>query len=201
MKISLGKTKIMVLRKHKRKSGNKSKNKDIWKIGDKEVEECETYKYLGVTFKSNGSFVDHTEKIKEKAQQCFFSLLSKSREWGGFQPWIFLYLFDHTIIPILNYASEIWGTNDWPKLERLHLSACKYARGVKSTTTTDAVYAELGRYSMLYSRHINILKFYLRVSILENERYANKAFIMLQEDADNGHSNWVSKSQVFGDSL
>ena len=71
MKISLGKTKIMVLRKHKRKSGNKSKNKDIWKIGDKEVEECETYKYLGVTFKSNGSFIDHTEKIKEKAQKCF----------------------------------------------------------------------------------------------------------------------------------
>jgi len=162
------------LRKHKRKSGNKSKNKDIWKIGDKEVEECETYKYLGVTFKSNGSFVDHTEKIKEKAQKCFFSLLSKSREWGGFQPWIFLYLFDHTIIAILNYASEIWGTNDWPKLERLHLSACKYARGVKSTTKTEAVYAELGRYSMLYSRHINILKFYLRVSMLENESHANK---------------------------
>ena len=76
----------MVLRKHKRKSGNRSKNKDIRKIGDKEVEECETYKYLGVTFKSKGSFVDHTEKIKEKAQKCFFSLLSKSREWGGFQP-------------------------------------------------------------------------------------------------------------------
>ncbi len=42
MIISLGKTKIMVLRKNKRKSGNKSKHKNIWKLGDKEVEECET---------------------------------------------------------------------------------------------------------------------------------------------------------------
>lgn len=46
-------------------------------------------------------------------------------------------------MPVLNYASEIWGTNEWPKLERMHLSACKYALGVKSSTTTDAVYAEL----------------------------------------------------------
>ncbi len=76
---------------------------------------------------------------------------------------MFLYLFDNTIMQILNYATEISGINDWPKLERLHLSACKYDLGVKSTTTTDAVYAGLGNYSMLYSRHINILKFYLQV--------------------------------------
>ncbi len=49
---------------------------------------------------------------------------SESREWGGFQPKLFLYLFDHKIMPILNYASEEWGTNDFTKQESLHLSAC-----------------------------------------------------------------------------
>ena len=195
MKVNLGKTKIMVLRKNKRKSRAKKGNEIIWKLGDKEIEECEVYKYLGVIFKSNGSFSEHAEKIKEKAQKSYFSLLAKSREWGGFQPRLFLYLFDHTILPVLNYASEIWGTNEWPKLERLHLSACKYALGVKSSTTTDAVYAELGRYSVLSSRHINILKFFMRLSNLENERYANIAFNMLVADADAGYSNWVSTAR------
>ena len=195
MTVNLGKTKIMVLRKNKRKSRGRAENKIIWKLGNKEIEECETYKYLGVTFKSNGSFSEHADKIKEKAQKSHFSLLAKSREWGGFQPRLFLYLFDHTIMPILNYASEIWGTNEWPKLERLHLSACKYALGVKSSTTTDAVYAELGRYSVLSARHINILKFFLRLSNLEEERYANKAFNMLVTDANAGYSNWVSTAQ------
>ena len=71
MKISLGKTKIMVLRKHKRKSGNKSKNKDIWKIGDKEVEECETYKYLGVTFNQTDLSLITQRKSKKKPKSVF----------------------------------------------------------------------------------------------------------------------------------
>ena len=42
----------------------------------------------------------------------------------------FLYLFDHMIVPILNYASEIWGFEEWSKLETLHKKACKYALGI-----------------------------------------------------------------------
>ena len=40
------------------------------------------------------------------------------------------------VAPILNYASEIWGFEEWSKLETLHLKACKYALGVRSSTTT-----------------------------------------------------------------
>ena len=43
------------------------------------------------------------------------------------------------VASILNYASEIWGFEEWSKLETLHLKACKYALGVRSSTTTDAV--------------------------------------------------------------
>ena len=111
---------------------------------------------------------------------------------GWFSATSFLYLFDHTIAPILNYSSEIWGFEDWPKLEILHLKACKYALGVRSSTTTDAVYAELGRVSLQCQRHINILNFFTRLSFLDPTRYASKAFSMLKKDADHGHYNWVS---------
>ena len=153
--------------------------------GKKEIKECDSYKYLGVTLKSNGSFSEHIDKIKEKAQKSYFSLISKSKEWGGFQPRLFLYLFDHTIAPILNYASEIWGFEEWSKLETLHLKACKYALGVRSNTTTEAVYAELGRVNLQYHRHINILNCFPRVSALDSERYSSKAFNI----ADLGQSN------------
>ena len=176
----------------KQKSRAKSKRNKPWKIGDKELKECTSHKYLGVTLKSNGSFSEHIDKIKEKALKSYFSLISKSKEWGGFQPRLFLYLFDHTIAPILNYSSEIWGFKDWPKLEILHLKACKYALGVRSSTTTDAVYAELGRVSLQCQRHINILNFFTRLSSLDSRRYASKAFSMLKKDADHAHYNWVS---------
>ena len=190
MEVNMDKTKVMLIQKQKSRA--KSKKNKPWKIGDIEVKECVSYKYLGVILKSNGSFSEHIDKIKEKAQKSYFSLISKSKEWGGFQPRLFLYLFDHTIAPILNYASEIWGFEEWSKLETLHLKACKYALGVRSSTTTDAVYAELGRVSLQCQRHINILNFFARLSSLDSQRYASNAFSMLTKDADCGHYNWVS---------
>ena len=195
MEMNMDKTKIMILRNKKRKSRAKSCNQPKWFLGKKQIKECESYKYLGVTIKSNGSFSEHVDKVREKAQKSYFSLLAKSREWGGFQPRLFLYLFDHTIMPIISYASDIWGAHEWPKLERLHLSACKYALGVKSSTNTDAVYSELGRIAVQSHHHINILKFYNRLLMLDNQRYAKKTFEMLVCDANSGHSNWVTSAK------
>ena len=190
MEVNMNKTKVMLIQKQKSRA--KSMENTPWKIGDKEVKECTSYKYLGVTLKSTWSFSEHIDKIKKKAHKSYFSHISKSKEWGGFQPRLFLYLFDHTIAPILNYSSEIWGFEDWTKLETLHLKACKYALGVRSSTTTDAVYAELGRVSLQCQRHINILNFFARLTSLESTRYASKALCMLRMDADYGHHNWVS---------
>ena len=158
MEVDMNKTKVMLIQKQKSRA--KSMENIPWKIGDKEVKERTSYKYLGVTLKSTGSFSEHIDKMKEKAHKSYFSLISKSKEWGGFQPRLFLYLFDDTIAPILNYSSEIWGFGEWAKLETLHLNACIYALGVRSRTTTDAVYAELGRVSLQCQRRINILNFF-----------------------------------------
>ena len=50
----------------KQTSHAKSKRNKPWKIGNKELKECTSYKYLGVTLKSNGSFSEHIDKITEK---------------------------------------------------------------------------------------------------------------------------------------
>ena len=65
---------------------------------------------------------------------------------------MFLYLFDHLIKPIAEYSSKVWGFRDWDELETLHLQACKYAQGVRSTTTSAAVYSELGRRPLIAGR-------------------------------------------------
>ena len=115
MEVNMGKSKVMVMQKQK--SHAKAKKSIPWRIGDNEVKECAAYTYLGLTIKWNGSFSIHIDKIREKAHKAYFSLISKSKEWGGFQPRLFLYLFDHMVAPILTYASEIWGFEEWSKLE------------------------------------------------------------------------------------
>jgi len=61
MEISLDKTKVMLIQKQKSRA--KSKRNKPWKIGNKELKACTSYKCLGVTLKSNGSFSEHIDKI------------------------------------------------------------------------------------------------------------------------------------------
>ena len=192
MKVNIGKTKVMVLRKNKRKS----QSQNTWLLGEQELQECDSYKYLGVTIKSNGSFNEHIENIKLKAGKAYYALISKCKDFNGLQPSLFLYLFNQTIVPIMNYPSEIWGFDEHATLERLHLSVCKYILGVKSTTCTDAVYAELGRISLHSNRHVCMLNFFARLQLLnvsEPHRLACKSFHSLCEAADLGCINWISR--------
>ena len=96
MEVNIGKTKVMVLRKNERKSFSQN----TWFLGEQEVEECDSYKYLGVTIKSNGSFNEHMKNINLKAGKAYYSLISKCKDFNGLQPRLFLYLFDQKIIPI-----------------------------------------------------------------------------------------------------
>ena len=67
--------------------------------------------------------------------------------------------------------------------------------GVRSSTTTVTVYAELGRISLQTAGHINILSFFDRLSSLDSKHHASNAFAMLLKDADHGYSNWVSHAR------
>ena len=70
MEVNLDKTKVMLIQKQKSRA--KSKRNKPWKIGNKELKECTSYKYLGVTLKSTGSFSEHIDRIKEKALLLLF---------------------------------------------------------------------------------------------------------------------------------
>ena len=92
-------------------------------FGDKEIKDCNEYKHLGVTLKSNGPYNAHVDIIKQKAQKSYFALLSKSNKWDGFNPGLFLFLFDSTRLHILNYATDVCGSGTWECLEKIHLMA------------------------------------------------------------------------------
>ena len=58
-----------------------------------------------------------------------------NREWQGFSPKTFLHIFHHIVLPILNYAVDVWGGIEWPDLERIYLMACKFIPGVNQAKT------------------------------------------------------------------
>ena len=184
MEVNQKKTKVMIFDKPAKIKKRISKT---WTIGRTCIEEDKIYKYLGVLFTSDGSFIEHIKNLIEKANKAYYSIIAKSKEWQGFNPKTFFPIFDNTILPILNYGEEIWGGKVWTELEKLHLSACKYILGVSHSTPTDGLYAELGRHTLHISRKITIVKYFKRLSEL-----AKKAFKQLSLDDSLNYYNWVS---------
>ena len=189
MEVNQKKTKVMIFDKPVKIKKRISKT---WAIGRTCIEEDKIYKYLGVLFTSDGSFIEHIKNLKEKPNKAYYSIIAKSKEWEGFNPKTFFHIFDHTILPILNYGAEIWGGKEWTELEKLHLSACKYILGVSHSTPTDGLYAELGRHPLHISRKITIVKYFKCLSKLSDGWLAKKAFKQLSLDDSLNHHNWVS---------
>ena len=77
-------------------------------------------------------------------------------------------LFDTFVGLIINYACPIWGFTKSKELEQIHLKYCKWILGVKSRTGNAAVYGELGRYPLYISRHVQIMKYWLKLLDTDN---------------------------------
>ena len=73
--------------------------------------------------------------LNKKLKNPSLLLTFKSREWDGFNPELFLIFSNSTVLPILDYATGVWGTGTWASLDELHLKACKSILGVKGSTT------------------------------------------------------------------
>ena len=83
------------------------------------------------------------------------------------------------------------GNQDWDFIENLHLFIYKFSMSVKASTQMTVC---MQSYPLKILRHIQMIKFALRVLNLENSRYVNKALKVLIADDVKGHFNWVSQT-------
>ena len=107
------------------------------------IEVVGDYKYLGVLFNYNGRFRKGELELKETATRAMYSLVSKCRKFD-LPVDIQLELFTATVLPILTYASEIWGYHIARELEYMYMKFLKQVLGVHKNTCNDMVYGELG---------------------------------------------------------
>ena len=89
-------------------------------------------------------------------------------------------LFDSLVLPVLNYAAEIWGAHDAPDIEVIHTKFCRKLLTVKRSTNLNALYGELGRVPMLIHRKIIMIKYWLRIVALHvsyKRKYVHKLLV------------------------
>jgi len=141
------------------------------------IEIVKSFTYLGIVFTTGGSFTSTFETLAGQASKAVFKLNSYLLNFPSINIQTKLQLFDQLVLPILNYGSEIWGLNESMTLERVHLSFCKKLLGVKIQTQNNFVYGELGRTSLIVRRAVNVIRYWLKVTHLEDHKYVKCIYL------------------------
>ena len=81
-----------------------------FKLGDMEMDNTETYKYLGITINNKGTMEDHIQKTQrqtEAALQTIFNLAG-NKNFNQIEMKTIWKLVETCILPIILYAAETW---------------------------------------------------------------------------------------------
>ena len=97
-------------------------------------------------------------------------------------PTVAFKVFDCQILPLLEYASDIWYTGDSVNdLEKIHLECIKSTLGVRKQTPTPAIYGDTGRFPLIIRQHIKAVKYWCTILDLSQNRPVRNAYNMLLE--------------------
>ena len=133
--VKLEKTKVMVFRK-----GGHIAAAEKWFYHHTEIETVNSYKYLGYTLTTKLSSHVACREYSNKAKGKILDLLKTMWSLGRFHSSLFFKLFDCQVIPVLLYASEIWGTTNIHVIKTAHLFACKRLLNVSDKTPNNMIY-------------------------------------------------------------
>ena len=113
LKVNPSKIKVVVF-------GAKNKSFYNFQLDDNNLEITDSYKYLGLVLSSNGSFLNTRKHLAEQGRKAYHSVLVQARTLN-LPIDLQVKLFDHTVVPILLYDSEIWGYESHEILEKVHI--------------------------------------------------------------------------------
>jgi len=207
LQVNIDKTKVIIF------NTGKTKSHDRFTIGTHSIECVDNYKYLGINFNSSGSFDVAQASLYNKGLKAFFKLakmLSTERASANTA----MHLFDHTIKPILLYASEVWGTfktnlkritnnpnnvlekaYEKLKAEKVHLKMCRYTLGVGPKTSITAIRGETGRLPVYVDIATGILKYLHHISN-SNSDLLKQALLTNQQLNVQNKQCWLTWAQT-----
>ena len=184
LNVSIRKTKVMVF--------NSRKNKYVFKLGNKILQNADQVSYLGFILTPSGSFKATLKYLYTKANRALFSLRSSLGSLPSIPVKTYIRLFDTMIKPILMYGSEVWGAYMFEPntsayyivtmlkdvnilMEKLHSKICKQILMVNRKASNYAVRYELGRYPFIVDIICSVFKYYVNIVNRNGESLAKVA--------------------------
>lgn len=164
MILSEEKTKVLVFNR-----GRNSK-KEKWTWGGKELEETQSFKYLGFTFNRDGSYKEHISELAKKG------IVAAKKTWGlgehkcknDFKRRKMLY--NYLVKSVMAYGCEIWGWEERKELEKIQLDYFRWVLKLEFSTPRYIIYREACIGKMKIEWAIRAVKFEEKISKVGEDR-------------------------------
>ena len=87
-----------------------------------------------------------------------------------------LKLFDHTLLPILTYGSEVFGFESLEILEKVHTNFLRKISNSRKSTPLQFLYGELGRFPISIVIKSRLISFWNRILVGKSEKFSLKIY-------------------------
>jgi hypothetical protein len=162
-----------------------------WTYNGHILEIVNSFNYLGFVFNNGGSCRKGIENLAGKGLKSIFALINLTKNTSA-PIKLTLDLFDTYVASVLSYCSEIWGFSQAETIERVHRKYLKRILNVKMSTNTLALYGETGRYPLIISRKIKIIKYWFKlINSYSTNTILYATYITLLNDCES-RNNWLS---------
>ena len=147
--------------------------KRFW--GNEELPVLDSYCYLGMIFRNNGSWDKHIKSLLIHNRQKLIGLYCVLHNFASeFKNCTHIYMA--MLRPSLEYDCEVWNTNKCQDkvLESIQLYAGKYILGCCVTTCDEPVHVDLGLETLKIRRYFHKLKWYRKIKHMNNQKLPSK---------------------------
>ena len=190
LKVNINKTQVVIF-------NSKGKMRDIVKYNQETIQTVSSYKYLGVIFHRSCTFSEAVNTLSSKGLKALYAMQKSLYSDTKSPIKIHLKIFDAVIVPILTYCAEIWGqdllhnkqnytadfTDDKSRMEVVHMRFCKRLLKVPQITSNIAVRSELGRLPLINNVIQQIMKYYVRLESMNENRLAKMVYSQTQKSS------------------
>ena len=105
-----------------------------------------------------------------------------------------LKLFDHTIVPILLYGSEVWDFENTGLIEKLHNDFLHKITYLRKSTPIYILQAELGRYTLNNNIKLRMLNFWASLINGKQNKISYLLYKIMLKDTETGlyQHKWIN---------
>ena len=185
MSVNMDKTRVVHFRKP-----TAQLTKTQFKLRNQPIVIATEYKYLGLTLTEHLNYKQTAEILASSGSRALGALTAKYLHAKGLMYKTYTKLYNSTVIPVLHYASAIWGTKTYDKQEQVHHRAMRLFLGTGKKAPLPGLYGDMGWHKLKFYRKREMVGYWLKLFNMQNTRITKKVFNWDYRRALLGKKGW-----------